>query len=553
MNLNEKYVKAKAERKKYTDAILSHPSRHKIVVAGPGTGKTHLFKEVLNDKSSTLTLTFVNALVEDLSLELYGLSDVKTLHSFARSELTKAIKKEINLFPKLPKVIQEDAKILLDKNIDFDQIFHNRDDDNMNIDFYKKRKDYFGYYGYSDVIFAIVKFFESKKDKVPTYEQVVVDEFQDFNKLEVSLIELLSEKSPVLLAGDDDQALYAFKNASPDHIRHKYSSACADFAPFSLPFCSRCTRVIVEATNDLIKSAKNNGNLATRIDKPYNYFEDENKDKESNQHHKLIYTQSYAKKIPWFIQQRIGETAKEVRGNFSVLVISPSKKQSKAIVNSLRQKGFGNIDFVEKNDGNEPSLMDGLKILLDDGNSNLGWRIVVKFFLRTSDFENLIKETNKGDAKPICEIIERKVKKEIDGVVKICKKIKDGKVVDEAKTVEVLQKAGFKTEEIVKDFLKGEINSSSPRSGNPGLRKIPIKATTVQSSKGLAADVVFITHFDDKYFVKNKDKTKISDQDICNFLVALTRARKKIFLISSDTKKEPAFLAWIERSRIDKV
>ena len=532
---------------------MNDASRHKIVVAGPGTGKTHLFKEVLNGKSNTLTLTFVNALVEDLSLELCGLSDVKTLHSFARSELAKVLKKDVNLFPKLQKIVQGDAKIILGRDIDFDHIFHNREDTNQDIDFYKKRKDYYDHYGYSDVIFAIVKAFESKEDRIPAYEQVVVDEFQDFNKLEVSLIELLAKKSPVLLAGDDDQALYAFKSASPDHIRQKHGDTCPEYAPFNLPFCSRCTRVIVESTNDLITTAKQNGCLANRIDKPYNYFEDEKKDKESDQNPKLAYTQTYATQIPWFIQQRIGEIAKEVRGSFSVLIISPSKKQSRTIVVSLRDKGFSNIEFVEKNDSDEPSLMDGLKLLLEDGKSNLGWRIVAKFFLQEADFENLVKESGKDGAKPLCEVIPKATKKEVQEIVKICKATKDGKPADEAKLADVLKKVGFKPDEIVKDFLKDEITSSSARAGNPGLRKIPIKATTIQSSKGLAADVVFITHFDDQYFVKNKDKTKISDQDVCNFLVALTRARRKIFLISSDTKKEPTFLGWIDAGRIEKL
>lgn len=554
MAQNEKYEKAKSERQKHTDAILSSTSRHKIVVAGPGTGKTHLFKEVLNGKTNTLTLSFVNALVEDLSLELCGLSDVKTLHSFARSELGKVIGGEIKLFPKLPKVIKEDAKILLGKDVDFDYIFHNRDDENTDIEFYKKRKDYYDKrYGFSDVIFAIVKVFESKKDKIPTYEQIVVDEFQDFNKLEVSLIELLAEKSPVLLAGDDDQALYAFKSASTEHIRHKHSDTCTEYASFNLSYCSRCTRVIVEATNDLIKSAKKNGLLNGRIDKPYEYFENEEKDKESDQSPKLIYKQSYAAQIPWFIQQQIGEVAKEIRGNFSVLIISPTKKQSKTIVGSLREKGFGNIEFAEKNDSDEPSLMDGIKILLEDNKSNLGWRIVAKFFLNKTDFEKLIKDTNQDGTKAISEIISKSTKKEVDAILKICRSARDGKVVDEEKLATALKKAGFNPHEIIKDFLKDEISASSLRIGNPGLRKIPIKATTIPSSKGLAADVVFITNFDDQYFVKNKDKKKISDQDVCNFIVALTRGRKKIFLISSNKNKEPTFLDWIDGSRIDKI
>lgn len=197
MEQEERYKQAKADRTKHTDAILKHASRHKIVVAGPGTGKTHLFKEVLRDKTNTLTLSFVNALVEDLSLELYGLSDVKTLHSFARSELAKVLKKDVNLFPKLQKIVQEDAKIILGKEVDFDHIFHNREDMNPDIDFYRKRKDYYDHYGYSDVIFAIVKAFESKEERIPVFEQVVVDEFQDFNKLEVSLIELLEPVSKI--------------------------------------------------------------------------------------------------------------------------------------------------------------------------------------------------------------------------------------------------------------------------------------------------------------------------------------------------------------------
>jgi len=61
---------------------------------------------------------------------------------------------------------------------------------------------------------------------------------------------------------------------------------------------------------------------------------------------------------------------------------------------------------------------------------------------------------------------------------------------------------------------------------------------------------VFITFFDDKYFVEDKDKAKISDQDICKFLVALTRARKKAFLYSSDVNKKPVFLEWIDKKHI---
>ena len=71
----------------------------------------------------------------------------------------------------------------------------------------------------------------------------------------------------------------------------------------------------------------------------------------------------------------------------------------------------------------------------------------------------------------------------------------------------------------------------------PGTRKTSIVLTTIQSSKGLDADYVFITHFDDQYIVRDKSKNKISDQDVCSFLVALTRAKRKVFLLSTKKSK----------------
>ncbi|MEK7121625.1 MAG: AAA family ATPase [Patescibacteria group bacterium] len=550
----DKYCTIEEEGKKYTDAIVKSASRKKIVVAGPGTGKTYLFKKIIEGKHNTLTLTFVNALVEDLSLELYGISDVKTLHSFARSTLGSNIG-AVKIFPKLSEVIKEDAKILLGKDIDFDFLFHNRDDENENIEFYKKRKNYYDkHYGYSDIIFALVKYFEDKKDKVPTYDQILVDEFQDFNKLEISLIDLLAEKSPVLLVGDDDQALYEdLKSASAKYIRDRFSNNCPDYESFTLPHCRRCTSVIVNAVNDIITSAIKNNFLKERADKKYEYFQDKIKDIESNENQKIIYSQQFARKIPWFIEQQIGKIAEEIKGKFSVLIISPTRTQIRSIVDALRGKGFINIESAEKKDEKGLPMLDGLKILLDDENSNLGWRIVFRSILSGTDFESVLKESNKDNAKCFAELIDSKQKKEINDILKILRSIKNDKKVKEEKLDEVLRKVGFGPFDIAGNYLKDEINSNSMRIGNPGLRKIPIKATTIQSSKGLAADYVFITYFDDRYFIKNKDKKNIEDKEICNFLVALTRARRKVFLISSDDKKEPTFLKWIKNDRIEKV
>ena len=360
----------------------------------------------------------------------------------------------------------------------------------------------------------------------------------------------MSEKSPILLAGDDDQALYDFKSASPAHIRERHNSQNTNYASFTLPYCSRCTRVIVEATNDIIQEASKNGNLNGRINKEYIYFDDQKKDEVCHIHPNIGYSQKFSTQIPWFIEQQIGKIAELEKDSFSVLIISPTKVQTRSIVSKLKNKGFDNIQFVDRKDAKDATLLDGLKILLTNTKSNLGWRVVSKVLLTESDFKKLIQETEKENTKSICDLVDKSVKKEVDEMIKILKDVKQNKTIDQKTFDAFLKRIDIDPYEFVREMLNHEIDFGSQKIGNPGLRKIPIKATTIQSSKGLSADYVFITNFDDQYFIKSRDKKQISDQDICNLLVALTRAKKKVFLVSTNVNSGPTFLKWINKSRI---
>lgn len=48
------------------------------------------------------------------------------------------------------------------------------------------------------------------------FEHVIVDEFQDLNRAEQVLIDLLAEQASVTIIGDEDQSIYSFKHAHPD-------------------------------------------------------------------------------------------------------------------------------------------------------------------------------------------------------------------------------------------------------------------------------------------------------------------------------------------------
>ena len=160
--------------------------------------------------------------------------------------------------------------------------------------------------------------------------------------------------------------------------------------------------------------------------------------------------------------------------------------------------------------------------------SNLGWRIISKFILNDNEFEKLLIDASEDNAKNIYEMIGKDHKKKINKILKHLRAIKGKREIKEEDLYDCLKYLGINPFKLAKETLLKNI--AFYKAMDPALRKIYLRATTVQSSKGLSADYVFITNFDDRFFIKNKDKAEITDKDIRNFLVALTRAKKEFIL-----------------------
>ena len=75
------------------DLIVESNHPKKIVVAGPGAGKTSLFKKLLskskgaNQDASHLVVTFISALADELKRDLSELADVSTFHGHCKQLL----------------------------------------------------------------------------------------------------------------------------------------------------------------------------------------------------------------------------------------------------------------------------------------------------------------------------------------------------------------------------------------------------------------------------------------------------------------------------------
>jgi len=89
------------------------------------------------------------------------------------------------------------------------------------------------------------------------YSHVLVDEYQDLNRAEQTLIALLSENSEVCIVGDDDQSIYSFRHAHPEGIREW--GLIEEFEPddLGLDYCHRCPARVVRMANSLIQHNQN--------------------------------------------------------------------------------------------------------------------------------------------------------------------------------------------------------------------------------------------------------------------------------------------------------
>jgi superfamily I DNA/RNA helicase len=474
------------------------------------------------------------------------------LHGYALNFLKS---KGYKLFPKLPEVIREDAQILTEKNIDFKSLFLDEPMDKEQHEFYVKRRGYYGnFYGFADIIHALVEYFRSpeNREEIPTYEQIVVDEFQDFNGFEVQLIELLATKSPILIVGDDDQSLYIdLKKASPAHIRKKHGKTEPDYIPFPLSYCSRSTEVIVEGINDFISSAVQQGLLKDRVEKIFKYFPTEKMDEEGEKHSKIIFRPVYSQFLTDYFRKELSTIAKQERKAFDVLIIIPNamkRVRFPQIIKSLQIAGFRNVLYADKGDS-VPSIIDGLSLMEEDPETNLGWRIALKTILPNEEFRAIVKRTQVEPDRNISRLVSPEDASKVRALFGSFQKLLKDDNLEDRELAELLTVAGYEPQQIAKGKMRDDFYSSRPVSSSTrGIKDTKIHVTTILGSKGLAADYVFLMDFSDAHFSRKK---RVSDQNIYDFLVAMTRARKQIYLISPDDR-EATFVSWIKKSRIDR-
>src|SRR5260370_3832571 len=168
---------------------------------------------------------------------------------------------------------------------------------------------------------------------------------------------------------------------------------------FALPFCSRCTPVVVAAVQDILKAATENALLRNRLSKPFECFMPDKEQDGQNYpninvaacsvdrpgaHMPARYVLGVVSKIP---EEDIAESY-EGFGYPTVLLIGPSNF-TEPVVQALKQAGYP----VSRRDEPQPdiAILDGYLILRDEQYSRIGWRIVMECVPPPQKMRSLVK------------------------------------------------------------------------------------------------------------------------------------------------------------------
>lgn len=270
--------------------IASSTNSRVRVVAGPGTGKSFAMKRRVArllqlgvGPAAILPVTFTRVAAEDLHRELVNM-DVNgsdrltgiTLHSLAMRMLmrnhvlgaTGRVPRPLNDFELEPLICDLMAahggkravkKLKQAYEAAWSRLQHEQPGYVMNAEDAAFQQDLLSWLRFhramliGEVIPQLYQYLRNNPaaQERSEFRHILVDEYQDLNRAEQSVIELLSDQAQVCIVGDDDQSIYSFKHAHPDGIREwLVINAGAD--DLGLDDCRRCPTQVVEMANNLI-------------------------------------------------------------------------------------------------------------------------------------------------------------------------------------------------------------------------------------------------------------------------------------------------------------
>lgn len=532
-------------RERATAGVVDSDHRLRVIVAGPGTGKTTTFERaILRRGTGSLALTFLKTLSGELQDKLSHCATGSTFHAYAKQRIHSlsppGLSPHFSLYPALAEIQAQDIAVLglgAPSVEDLEAAIQNLDEGNPLIELSLRLGTYYDSASFEGIVFRLFDAFRADPSTIPEYPLVVVDEYQDFSLLETKLIDLLGTRSHLLIAGDDDQALYGFRHASARYIRELARSARAE--RHELPFCGRCTDVVVRAVQRTVRRATDIGLLNDRLDKRFECFMPDKRPANLSHPHILDVRCSTNPVMGKYVVTEIGkipadDIAASVAGRHYTALIIGQKQFTRPIHERLVQ---GDYPYAGRRSSGKirPQLLDGYGRLAKNPLSNLGWRILLHFD-RPPGWEDAVRGAL-DSGRPLASYLPEDYRVPRLGPAELVRALLDGEKL-EADAMSQLSAAVRVPAEGIEAALHAaeERDEEAATSGRraPGVPDDPtlpsILVTSLNGAKGLSAEHVFVVGCMNGYFPE--DPARPTDQEVSQLIVALSRTRKTCHLIS---------------------
>src|SRR3989338_14194 len=545
-----------------------------LIVAGAGAGKTktithrilHLISEGIRPEN-ILAITFTNKAAKEMRDRVMGLLThhknipfVSTFHSLGvyiikeNAEILK-LPRHFNIFDKVDsKKALKNALVSLgiDPKDELDKIGHiisKEKGRGVNMSEYLRgcafdrtselvKKAWVKYeeilkkehaLDFDDLLLKTLELLQ-KREILERYQNqflyVHVDEYQDTNKVQNEIVELLVEKHQnICVVGDTDQNIYSWRGAEMKNMLH-FEKKYLETQTFFLEQNYRSTKNILNVANEIIK--KNNFRIPKKL-----FTEKPEGDK------LLGFEGRSAVDEAHFIAMKAKEFIGKGLRSESIAVLYRANFQSRVLEDAFLSHGIPyqilGIKFFERREVKD--IISLVKTSLNEGNvSDFTRKIKINNFRKMLvDFRNILK--NDKPSKALKYIIE---KSGMENHYKTGQEEDTDRLENIMELVTLATKYDSLPNEIgIENFLTDVALASDQDVLNT--EKTGEKLMTVHSSKGLEFDYVFISGLENDLFphkkmYERKKSGEEGEEERRLFYVAITRAGEKLLLTHANTR-----------------
>lgn len=287
---------------KSQQSAIDHKDGAMLVLAGPGSGKTavithrtrNLIKKYGVDPSKILVITFTKAAANEMKERFNALMDgervnvsfgtfhavffmiLKYAYRFSSSNIADeqtryGFVREILSYYRLEYKDENEfignllAEISMIKNsrIAVDNFYSSVCGEEIFRDIYRKYESRLRdsrLIDFDDMLSYTYELFTERPDILTLwqqkYEYILIDEFQDINRIQYEIIKMLAmPQNNLFIVGDDDQSIYRFRGSKPE-IMLNFENDYPDAKRILLDTNYRCGKYIVETSLNLISHNK---------------------------------------------------------------------------------------------------------------------------------------------------------------------------------------------------------------------------------------------------------------------------------------------------------